>query len=274
VKKSIALAGLLFLATTLFAQQEKEMSRVDLYGGYSQAMADPFQTSSRSTLRGWNASFGLNAARWLSLVVELGGNSGTVKLPVAVPTPFPPCPDFCPPSTDTFNVDTRLGTYLFGVHVPYRKSDRFTPYASALIGKATVTGKVSGFKESSSGFGMALGGGVDVGLTKRLAWRVQADYLRTDFYKQPQDNYRFQTGIVLRFTGGKKKRPYPEIEREPAPPPQPPTVPPSTPEPPAQPDTRTKPDTTTPPEATPPPSTQPDATTPPSQDQPPQEPPK
>ncbi len=51
------------------------------------------------------------------------------------------------------------------------------------------------------------------GLTKRLAWRVQADYLRTDFYKQLQDNYRFQTGIVLRFTGGKKKRPYPEIQR-------------------------------------------------------------
>jgi hypothetical protein len=185
-----------------------------------------------------------------------------------VPTPFPPCPDFCPPSTDTFSVDTHLGTYLFGVHVPYRKSDRFTPYASALIGKATVTGKVSGFKESSSGFGMALGGGVDVGLTKRLAWRVQADYLRTDFYKQIQDNYRFQTGIVLRFTGGKKKRPYPEIEREPAPPPQPPTVPPSTPAPPAQ------PDTSAPSEATPPNSTQPDTTTPPPQDQPPQEPPK
>ena len=226
MKKSIALAGLLFLATTLVAQQEKEMSRVDLYGGYSQAMADPFQVSNRSTLRGWNASFGLNAAKWLSLVVEIGGNSGTVKLPVAVPTPFPPCPPFCPTSTDTFNVDTRLGTYLFGVHIPYRKWDRFTPYASALIGKATATGKVEGFKESSSGFGMALGGGADIGLTKRWAWRVQADYLRTDFYKQPQDNYRFQTGIVLRFTGGKKKKRYPEIEPEPLPPAQPPSTPP------------------------------------------------
>ena len=77
MKKSIALAGLLFLATTLLAQQEKEMSRVDLYGGYSQAKVDPFQVSTRSTLRGWNGSFGLNAASWLSLVVELGGNYGS-----------------------------------------------------------------------------------------------------------------------------------------------------------------------------------------------------
>ena len=215
MKKSIALAGLLFLATTLLAQQEKEMSRVDLYGGYSQAKVDPFQVSNRSTLRGWNGSFGLNAASWLSLVVELGGNYGTVKLPVAVPTPFPACPPFCPSSTDTFNVDTRMGTYLFGVHVPYRKWDRFIPYASVLIGKATVNGKVDSFEESSSGFSMALGGGADIRLTKRWAWRVQADYLHTDFYKQVQDNYRFQTGIVLRFTGGKKKRPYPEIQQDP-----------------------------------------------------------
>lgn len=232
MKKSLALAGLVLFAASMFAQ-EQPMPRVELYGGFSQAMADPFQAGTRDSFRGWNAAFDLNAAKWLSLVVEVGGNYGTVKLPVAVPTPFPPCPPFCPTSTDTFNVDTKLGTYLFGVHVPYRKSERFVPYASALIGKATVTGEVDRFKETSSGFGMALGGGVDVGLTKRLAWRFQADYLRTDFYKQPQDNYRFQTGIVLRFTGGKKKKRYPEIETEPPAPasttPEPTTPPPTTP---------------------------------------------
>ncbi|GEM_PF-363809 len=283
MKKSIALAGLLFLATTLLAQQEKEMSRVDLYGGYSQAKVDPFQVSTRSTLRGWNGSFGLNAASWLSLVVELGGNYGTVKLPVAVPTPFPTCPPFCPSPTDTFNVDTRMGTYLFGVHIPYRKWDRFIPYASVLIGKATVNGKVDSFEESSSGFSMALGGGADIRLTKRWAWRVQADYLHTDFYKQVQDNYRFQTGIVLRFTGGKKKRPYPEIQQDPIPATQPPTTPPSTPQteptapapPPQEQTTPAAPPQQTAPQAEPPQeSTPPAATPPPESTPPPQEPPK
>src|SRR5512143_2192633 len=97
VKKIFALAGLILFATSLFAQ-DQPMPRVELYGGYSHAMADPFQAGTRSTLRGWNAAFDLNAAKWLSLVVEFGGNSGTVKLPVAVPTPFPPCPPFCPAS--------------------------------------------------------------------------------------------------------------------------------------------------------------------------------
>ena len=107
---------------------------------------------------------------------------------------------------------------------------------------------------------MALGGGADISLTKRFAWRVQADYLHTDFYKQVQDNYRFQTGIVLRFTGGKKKRPYPEIQQDPIPPTQPPTTPPSTPQ--------TEPTTPAPPpqEQTTP--------APPQESTPPEEPPK
>lgn len=268
MKKSIALAGLLFLATTLFAQQDEEnLPRVELYGGYSSAMADPFMISNRTTLRGWNASFGLNAAKWLTLVFEAGGNRGSVRLPVAVPTPFPPCPPFCPSSTDTFDVDTRLGTYLFGVRVPYRRFDRITPYLSVLIGKATVDGEVDGFKESSSGFSMALGGGGDIGLTKKFALRFQADYLRTDFYEQTQDNYRFQAGIVWRFAYPKKKRRYPEVEPEPTPPAS--TAPAET-APPAE-------TTPAPPEATPPttePSAPPQATPPPQEPTPPAEPPK
>jgi hypothetical protein len=43
-------------------------------------------------------------------------------------------------------------------------------------------------------------------MTQRLAWRVQADYLQTKFFRNKEDNFRVSTGIVLRLTHKKKTR--------------------------------------------------------------------
>ena len=47
---------------------------------------------------------------------------------------------------------------------------------------------------------MAMGGGLDVKLTRSLAFRVlQADYLLTRFGGVTQNNARLTTGLVYRF---------------------------------------------------------------------------
>jgi len=47
---------------------------------------------------------------------------------------------------------------------------------------------------------MNLGGGVDLKLTKLIAWRlIQAEYLLTHFARSNQNNVRLSTGLVFRF---------------------------------------------------------------------------
>jgi len=47
---------------------------------------------------------------------------------------------------------------------------------------------------------MALGGGIDAELAHGINWRLtQADYLLTQFRGGAQNNFRFSTGILIRF---------------------------------------------------------------------------
>ena len=53
---------------------------------------------------------------------------------------------------------------------------------------------------SESAFAMAFGGGLDYNLNKNFAVRVgQFDYLPTRFGDATQNNFRYSTGIVLKF---------------------------------------------------------------------------
>jgi len=44
-----------------------------------------------------------------------------------------------------------------------------------------------------------LGGGLDFKLKPNIAWRVQADYLGTDFQSLIESNYSVGTGVIFRF---------------------------------------------------------------------------
>jgi hypothetical protein len=47
---------------------------------------------------------------------------------------------------------------------------------------------------------MAIGGGIDTNITDQISWRmVQGDYLMTQFGGHAQNNFRFSTGIIIRF---------------------------------------------------------------------------
>jgi len=88
-------------------------------------------------------------------------------------------------------------TYLFGPRINFRSSSKFTPYGQLLVGGAQFggTGGVS-----ANAFAMTLGGGLDLRISDHVSFRVaQAEYLLTQFGGTQQNNFRFQSGIVLRF---------------------------------------------------------------------------
>jgi hypothetical protein len=185
-------------------------ARFELFGGYSYGYTDLFNSGNRANLNGWNGSFALNAANWLGVVFDASGLYGTSRIPVTVPAPFPTCPTFCPGVTGTFGAKTKNYNYLFGAQIPYRKSQRWTPFAEILFGHSAVRGEVPGFVETSGGLGLVGGIGVDRRINDRFAFRVKADYLQTrTSFPLPlghakQDNLRVSVGIVIRSVHRKK----------------------------------------------------------------------
>jgi hypothetical protein len=189
-----------------------------LFAGYAFAQAGPFNAGHWADLNGWNASFALNAVSWFGLVVEGGEYYGTAKIPTTVQAPFPTCGgqgvSFCPPGP-LFNVNTRQYTVNFGAQFPYRKYQRWTPFAELMYGHGGVRGEASAGGldqvEISSGRALLAGGGADHAISQRLALRIKADYYltNTDFPslgKKKQDNLRLSVGIVIRSVRKKKRR--------------------------------------------------------------------
>ena len=187
--------------------------RFELSGGYSYARTDLFNSGDTARLNGWNGSLGVNAAKWLGFVFEASGLYGNSKIPVAVPAPFPTCfanPGFCPPGPDTFNVNTKMYNYLLGAQFPYRKWQRWTPFAEVLLGHSGVRGESRSidnqlFVEASGGWGLLGGIGADYNIDKRYAMRFKADYVQSRVFKQKQDNILLSVGIVIRSVPKKKK---------------------------------------------------------------------
>lgn len=222
MRKSLAaMAGVVVFSAMAWAQipgyntqTAAQYPRVELSGGYSYALTDLFNSGNRAGLNGWNASLGLNAAKWLGFVFEGSGFYGTSKIPRGAPAPFPPCGGiggFCPVGTgDLFDARTRNYNILFGAQFPYRKWTRLTPFGEALFGHSGIRGQatdVSGIvnTEVGSGLGVMAGGGVDYAVSPRLALRLKGDYLGTRGFKLKQDNVRFSIGIVIRSVHKKKR---------------------------------------------------------------------
>lgn len=135
---------------------------------------------------GGSASFAWNASRWLGLTAEFGGESYSRLV-------------------NGTTLHGGLTTYLFGPRLNLRRFDYFVPFAEFLAGESHAGIPMTGGSSQSS-FSVLAGGGVDIALTKNIAWRfAQIDYLMTNFSgpslgaNARQDNLRLATGIVLRF---------------------------------------------------------------------------
>ena len=144
---------------------------------------------------GATGSFAYNVNKWLGIVGEVGGYTFNRQYYVLNPDN----------SYTQATIYGNMQTYLFGPRLNLRRFDHFVPFAEVLFGAARGSQQMTG-DSSQTAFAMAVGGGVDVVLTKYVAWRFfQADYLMTNFSGSllspdgRQNNFRIGTGVVLRW---------------------------------------------------------------------------
>ncbi len=188
--------------------------RVELFLGYSGVWAVPSNSLGNRIvwLSGGTGSVAFNVNRSLGFVADVAGypdtrlrETGTGANPAG-----------------TVNSSGSVFTYLGGPRISFRKYERVTPFAQALFGDAHAskvtlsgcTGRLCTPLPTEDAFAMALGGGLDVKVSRHIAIRaIQAEYLMTRFAdltvgtsstgtRQTQNDVRLASGLVFRFGGG------------------------------------------------------------------------
>lgn len=169
-------------ASVAQAQEPASAPKMELYGGYDYirfnihsnvAGQPPFQTFNAN---GAGGQLVFNVNNWLGVLGDASGYWATNSRTAGAAFP-----------------------YLFGPRANLRRS-AFTPFAQALFGGIVTSGgiKTTGWQNN---FAMAVGGGIDVRVSKRLSIRpVQAEYFLTkipDGVNNRQNNFRFSAGISL-----------------------------------------------------------------------------
>ena len=158
------------------------------YDFISFAPGNPFANFNN---HGGAGSFTYNFSKWLGLTGELGGYQFSRNL-------FP---------LTGSNADASGGivSYLFGPRLNWRRFDHFVPFAEFLAGGTRSGVELTGGNNQNA-FALATGGGLDIVLTKNIAWRfAQLDYMMTTHSGTAlgasgrQNNFRAATGLVLRF---------------------------------------------------------------------------
>jgi hypothetical protein len=181
--------ALSLLTARIWAQSAE---RVEIYGGYSYA-SNEFTggtlTNNGSLTRGWNVSANVKLNRFSQFVADYGG----YYLPLSS--------GFC---IGVSSCSSNVHTLMFGPQLSFRS--KVTPFVHALFGVALAS-QTDPFHNlaSNHSFVMALGGGVDYGITRHFGIRGQADYLQTHFTNNDnQDPFhnshvRISGGLVVRF---------------------------------------------------------------------------
>jgi opacity protein-like surface antigen len=215
MKKFVFAALLTFLIAGVAAAED--YPQVEVFGGYSiQRLGLPdisapdladFIPSAGSIVtskflkEGFDASFTYNATAFLGIEADFRYNSGNI-IDATVPI-------------ESIDVVTKVKytdfSFLAGPRFAVRKNNAVTPFAHVLFGfdrsKFTVEGSALGQSmsmdaEKDTGFGLALGGGIDVKVHKNLAIRlIQADYYLAKHEEETWNNLALAFGVVFRFGG-------------------------------------------------------------------------
>jgi hypothetical protein len=106
--------------------------------------------------------------------------------------------------------DVSIHTFMGGVRLLTRRNPRIVPFAQFLLGGIRGSASVSGTTtiggqtttvettDSSTEFGMMLGGAVNVAMSDRAGLRLGGDYIRV-FVEGDANIARFPAGVVFRF---------------------------------------------------------------------------
>lgn len=171
--RKIIVIGLVFFLFSVVASAQI-IPKGNVFGGYSYNRFD-LGGGSHSNFNGWDASLEGKVFPFVGIVADISGYYGT-------------------PSS----INTKEYNFLFGPRVSM-SIGKLRPFAEALVGATHVNSTFQGVSTSDTGFGYALGGGVDYKVFHAFAWRVEGDFLQTRFFSSTQDNVRISTGVVFNF---------------------------------------------------------------------------
>jgi opacity protein-like surface antigen len=181
MRKSIVWAALAFaLTASSFAQ---DFTKAEVFGGYQYTRINPGSGVDGDNFNGWNAAVQYNWSKAFGLKADFSGAYKSVN-------------------TLAGDVSLRQHHFLFGP-VFSARTEKSTFFVHALFGGAHATADTGTSlfgSASDTAFAMAFGGGYDYNLNKNFGIRLgQFDYLPTRFGGETQNNFRYSTGVVLRF---------------------------------------------------------------------------
>ena len=98
-------------------------------------------------------------------------------------------------------VDVTVNVYSFlgGMRYAPRVNPRVTPFMQILFGVARYSANAMGSSASINGFATQVGAGVDIGVSNKLAVRLQGDYRANRSSDSYGNQFRLATGIVCKF---------------------------------------------------------------------------
>jgi opacity protein-like surface antigen len=201
------------------AQTADDFNRVDIYGGFSHTRIETQTldgggnpTLERTGFNGFDASVTGNVSRYVGLKFDVSGHYKSESVSATFGTIVDCFPLSCedlgipvPPASVVGAGDIKLSLYNFLGGVQFKDNSKETkvkPFAHVLAGVAHARASGDGafeFSTSESGFGAALGGGLDFRVSDRVDFRaVQFDYNPTRLGGETQHNFRVGVGVVFR----------------------------------------------------------------------------
>jgi outer membrane immunogenic protein len=186
VTLSLVTLACCFLFTTNAAGQSNSRLEVGANYNYVRANAAPGDCGCIS-MQGGNGWIGYNLFHSFALVGEVGSQYASNIAP--------------------FAAALTLTSFMGGVRYKKNIGERFSPFVQVVAGGAHASGSMapgnSGIPGSSNAFAMAVGGGIDLSVSRHFALRlIQADYYYTRFpngVNDRQNNLRIGAGVVIRF---------------------------------------------------------------------------
>ncbi|MEK6333352.1 MAG: outer membrane beta-barrel protein [Acidobacteriota bacterium] len=182
-------------ASFALAQTPDEQPKNEFFAGYSYHSADINTLTvdpHRTAQNGINLAYTRNITRHIGLTGDASAHFHR---------------NTSSTGTGTFSTQRDQYFLLAGVQFKAGGNSRVQPFAHALFGASLFRGFTSDIRPSgnvytiddATSFAMALGGGVDVRLNRRIDFRlVQVDYTPTFFGSGRQNNIRVSVGIVFK----------------------------------------------------------------------------
>jgi hypothetical protein len=200
MRKVVLLIALLGVFSLLAVAEDTP--KAEVFGGYQYLhtgdLSSSGQTLSNSgqNWNGWDANATYYFNKHLGVQGDFSGSYATISNFVG---------------GGGSNVSTHVYTYSGGPVVAVNAGGKVNPFVHALFGGVRLSGSQSGVSASFSGFTTMVGGGVDVKVAPRIAFRlIQADWVYFHFGSSTiagtpipsfsaSKSVRIATGIVFRF---------------------------------------------------------------------------